>query len=164
MTKNLNTELYKCIKSINIEHLVEDDIKELLNILKYTNNPLIWNHIALLLSDLKYDKAVPFLIKKIMSKEAYSDNGTLVYALENLDCRKYFIFIIKIICEMEYEARLGAYEIVQEVSKEINLTTKKRALKILEEKRKMLVSSKKVDKGENSTLHFVEKTMELLVY
>jgi hypothetical protein len=157
----MKTELYKSIKAIDIKNLNEDDKEELLRIFMVTKNVQIRNHIALILADIRYDKAVPYIIKKINEKSTFNNNGTLVYSLEEFDLRKYFIPIIKIICEQEYEARLTAYGIVQDIAPSISNITKKKALKILEEHRLELEHAA-VDKGENSTLHFVEKTKELL--
>lgn len=90
----LRTELYRHIKAIDIGKIKEDDKEELLKIFRVTKNPLIRNHISLIFSDLKYDKSVPFIIKKIMDKDTINDNGTLVYSLGNLDCKKYFLSLL----------------------------------------------------------------------
>lgn len=157
----LHTELYRHIKAIDIGKIKEDDKEELLKIFMVTKNPLIRNHIAMIFSDLKYDKSAPFIIKKIMDKDTINDNGTLVYSLENLDCKKYFLSIIEIICKMEYEARLMAYEIVKKLASSISGKLRTKALQTLEEYRNKLVLSAE-DKGKNSALHFIEKTIELL--
>lgn len=75
--------------------------------------------------------------------------------------KDHFIDMIKIICTHEYEPRLMAFEIVQKLTSSITNRSKSEALKILEEHKKILEQTA-VEKGENSTLHFVEKTIELL--
>jgi hypothetical protein len=157
----MKTELYKSIKAIDIKNLTEDDKEELLRIFMVTKNDLIRNQIAFIFSDLHYDNAIPYIIKKINEKGILHNNGSLVHALEELDLKKYFIPLIKIICEHEYEPRLMAYGIVQRLAPSISNVTKRKALKILEEHRLWLEHTD-TDKGENSTLHFVEKTIELL--
>jgi|SRR5690348_4084780 len=157
----MKTELYKCIKAIDIKALNEDDKEELLRIFMVTKNALIRNQIAFIFSDLHYDKAVPYIIKKINEKSVIHNNASLVHSLEDFDLRKYFIPFIKIICEHEYEPRLIAYGIVEKLASSMSSSTKRRALKILEEHRLELERAAN-DKGENSTLHFVEKTKELL--
>ena len=62
---------------------------------------------------------------------------------------------------MEYEARLQVYYIVQNLAPSIPGTIKSNALEILEAHRLSLEDTA-TDKGENSALHFVENTMELL--
>ena len=157
----MKTELYKAIKSIKPENLDEDDKEELLKIFMVTKNVLIRNQIAFIFGDIHYDKAVPFILKKINKKSTFNNNGSLVYSLENFDLKKYFITIIRIICEQEYEARLTAYGIVQNLTPLVSNTAKIKALKILEQRRLELEKTAN-DKGENSSLHFVEKTIELL--
>jgi hypothetical protein len=157
----MKTELYKAIKAIDIKNLNDYDKEELLRIFMVTKNDLIRNHIAFIFADLHYNKAVPYIIKKISDKSTAHNNGSLVYSLQDMDVQKYFIEFIKIICEQEYEPRLMAYEIVYKLAPLISNKIRNKALKILEEHRVQLERSE-TDKGENSTLHFVEKTKELL--
>jgi hypothetical protein len=65
------------------------------------------------------------------------------------------------ICEQEYEARMTAYDIVHDLALSIPGRVKNKALKILEEYQLMLEQTA-TDKGEDSTLHFVEETQRLL--
>lgn len=158
----LQTELYRCFKGINIENIKEDDKEELLKIFRVTENSLIRNHIAMIFSDLEYHKAVPYIIKKVMN-ENVEDNGTLIYSLQNLDCKGFFLSFIKMICKMDYEGRLMAYELVNKYIGSISKRTATIAWKILEDCRVKLKASINTEKGENSPLHFVEKTQELLL-
>lgn len=158
----MKTELYKCIKAIDISKLNEEDKEELLRIFMVAKNDLIRDQIAFIFSDLRYNKAVPFIFERINEASALHNNGSLVHALEELDVKDYFIPLIKIIGEHEYEPRLIAYGIVEQFAPEIPDSTKKEALKILEQYRLQLEETA-IDKGENSTLHFVEKTQELLI-
>jgi hypothetical protein len=157
----MKTELYKAIKAINIKNLNDDDKEELLRMFMVTKNALIRNQIAFIFGDLHYDKAVPYIIKKINDKSTFNNNGSLVYSLQDMEVQKYFIEFIKIICVQEYESRLMAYEVVQKYAPTISNKIRSRAMKILQEHRIQLKRSAK-DKGEDSTLHFVEKTKELL--
>ena len=157
----MNTELYKAIKAIDIENLDESDILELLRLFIITQNVLIRDHIAFIFSDLRFNEAVPFIIDRINERGAFNNNGSLVYALDNLDTEKYFISIVKIICNHEFEARIQAYYIVEKNIYAISDEVRKEALKILEECR-IREDQSDSDKGENSRLHFIEKTQELL--
>ncbi len=158
----METELYRVIKLIDAKKLTSDDKEDLLKLFMATNNSLIRNYIAFIFSDIQYDKAVPYIIKKINEKSTFNNNGSLVFALENFNLKKYFIPLIKVICEQEFEARLMAYGIVQKYVVLVSEGVKNKVLKILEDHR-MRLEKEAIDKGENSTLHFIEKTKELLL-
>jgi hypothetical protein len=157
----MNTELYKAIKAIDIKSLTEGDKEELLGVFMVTRNALIRNHIALIFADLHYEKAVPYIIKKINDKSTFNNNGTLVHSLNEFDVKKYFIPLIKMVCEQEYEARLMAYYILQDLATTMPGAIKSKAYKILKAHRVALEETA-TDKGEDSTLHFVEQTQKLL--
>ena len=157
----MKTELYHCITSIDVKKLNEDDKEELLRIFMITKNDLIRNQLAFIFSDLHYEKAIPYIIKKINDKSVFHNNGSLVHALEDFDLKRYFIPLVKIICEHDYEPRLMAYGIVQRIAPSISKGIRTKALTILETYR-LTVEQTAIDRGENSTLHFIEKTKELL--
>jgi hypothetical protein len=157
----MKTELYKAIKSIDVKSLSNDDIEDLLQFFMTTKNALIRNQIAFIFSDLHYDKAIPYILKKINDKDISHNNGSLVYSLTGFDMKKYFVDLVKIICVHEYEPRLMAYEIVLDIASSIPNKTKNKALEILEKQRANLDSTA-TDRGENSMLHFVEQTKKVL--
>ncbi|HWB94047.1 MAG TPA: hypothetical protein VG605_19475 [Puia sp.] len=157
----MKSELYNCIKSLDINKLSEDDKEELLRIFMATKNDLIRDQIAFIFSDLHFVKAIPYIFKRINQKSAIHNNGSLVHSLQEFDLKKYFIPLVKVICEQEYEPRLLAYGLVQQVAPTISSGIRRKALAILEEFRLGLEETA-IDKGENSTLHFIEKTQELL--
>ncbi len=157
----MKSELYKAIKAINISNLTDDDKAELLKIFMVTQNILILDQIAFIFSDLHYDKAVPYIFKRINDKNAYNNNGSLVFALEGLNVKRYFISLIRIICEQAYEARLMAYGIVKKYIPSISRKTRGLSLRILEEY-KVKAEQTDNDQGENSRLHFIEQTILLL--
>jgi len=147
---------------MNLENLVTDDKEELLRFFKVTKNSLIRNRIALIFSDVNFSEAVPFIFEKIDDK-SNNDKGTLVFALRNLISPEYFLLLIEIICKYEYEARLMAFGIIEDLVRSIPLEIKKKALEILEFNRIELEKTA-IDKGEDSTLHFVENCIKLLEY
>lgn len=157
----MKTELYKAIKTIDAKNLSDDDLEDLLMFFMATKNALIRNHISFIFGDRHYDKAVPYILRKLNEKSVLHNNGSLVYSLGSFDMKNHFIDLIKIICSHEYEPRLMAFEIVNKIAPSINNSTKSEALEILEECRKQLERTA-TDKGENSPLHFVGKTIELL--
>lgn len=123
-------------------------------------NPLIRNHIALVLSDVHYEKSLPYILEKINNKETFTDNGSLVHALAAFDMSGYLVDLVKIICEMGFEPRLMAYGIVEATLPYVQTNEKKEALKILTDcQQKLEVDG--AEKGEDSTLHFIEQTIML---
>jgi hypothetical protein len=161
MKTELKTELYKALKTIGEEKISESDKEELLRFFMVTKNSLIRNLIALLLSDVHYDRAVPYILEKINDKETFNDNGSLVHALRSFDMSGHLVQLVKIICEKEYEARLMAYGIVEEIMPKVKAKDREEALKILLEFQSKLESTG-ANNEENSTLHFIEQTIELI--
>jgi|GEM_PF-1030766 len=153
--------LYITIKSIEELSLEDADLEELLIFFKNTKSALIRDRLALIFSDLRYDTAVPAIMKAVRD---YADNcGTLIYALEELDSKKYFLAFINIICTYNYEPRLMALNIIEKYASEITPKQRKRALIILEKAQQDLEAIS-IDQGENSGLHFIEQTILLLSY
>lgn len=114
----MKDSLYDAISSINIDTIDESDKLELLQFFLHTNSPVIRNQLALMFSDMKYNFAIPDILKKIAEKDLVNANGTLVFALHELDNQPYFLHIVKIVCEQGYEARSAAFDILE---KDVNL-------------------------------------------
>lgn len=75
--------------------------------------PNVRNAAALALRDNKVQGAVPVLVEAI-NNPANSDNrGTLVYALEEMDCGKLFSFLFRLALDSNYECRYKALGILQ---------------------------------------------------
>ena len=157
----MNNELYEALKRINVKNLNEEELIDLRKLFMNTNNSLIRNHIAIIFSDAHYNKAIPYILEKISEKESLNKNGSLVYALQEMDVKKYFLSFINIIGEQEYEARLIAYSIIEKYSDSISAKIRQSALNSLK-KYKVIQKRTAKDKGENSKLHFIEKIEELL--
>jgi hypothetical protein len=157
----IQNELYQAIKKINIENLNEDDKEELIKIFEVTNNSHIRNQLALIFADLNYNKAVPYIIRKINDRKIFNYIGTLVYSLEGLDVKIYFLTFIRVICEHEYEARISAYSIVEKFAASISKTTRKKALQVLNYHH-VVEEQKEIQRYENSILHFIDATIKLL--
>jgi len=157
----MKMELYRAFKSITPENLNDDEKEELLQIFMIVKSSTIRNQIAFILSDVHYNRAIPFILSKINDKDLFNNNGSLVYALEGLNIQDYFLDIVKIICTMEYEARYQAYELIQKYAPVVADAIRKEAISVLE-KNRLTLEKTAVDKGNNSMLHFVESTIEIL--
>ena len=110
---------------------------------------------------MRFNRAIPYIIEKINDPKLYNNNGSLVYALGEMDSISYFLDIIRMICEQDYEARLMGYNIVYNLAGLISIATANEAIYILKTYQTEL--TKIIDKHETNTqLDFVECTLELL--
>ncbi|MFD2245406.1 HEAT repeat domain-containing protein [Pontibacter ruber] len=85
----------------------------LLSLLK-SKDPILRNCAALALKDMKDNRAVEPLLESIFKRENHKYNGTMVFALEGLDCSQNLKEIFKILFYESYEAKISAYEILSE--------------------------------------------------
>ena len=76
------------------------------------DNSGIRNRAALALEEIKDSRAVEPLLNSIFKKENHDYNGTMVFALESLDCSKKLKEIFRILFFETYEAKISAYEIL----------------------------------------------------
>ena len=81
----------------------------LLELINKTNNPLIRNTIALIFMDLKFNNAVPIIISLINNPKNKGVTGTLIYALEDLNCANFIKEIIHILFDGSYESKFNLY-------------------------------------------------------
>ena len=70
------------------------------------------NSAALAIRDRKLQKAVPALIQAILNPANVNHRGTLVYALEVMDCCELFPFLFRLALEGNYECRIIALGIL----------------------------------------------------
>jgi HEAT repeat protein len=77
-------------------------------------NPNIRNRAAIVLEEIKDNSAVEPLLNAIFKKENYNNTGTLVFALEALDCSQKLKEVFKILFFESYESKLHAYNILSE--------------------------------------------------
>ncbi|WP_259068741.1 hypothetical protein HDF24_07500 [Mucilaginibacter sp. X4EP1] len=157
----MTTEFYKAIKSINNEALSEEDKEELLRLFMVTNDSLIRDYIAIVFSDTHFDKAVPYILKKIKDKKLRNNNGTLIAALRELDASEHFNEFAKIICTQDYEARLWALDLIEDFVNIVPLRLKKRALNTLSSYKESSDSFQQMD-DEHSRLDFINQAVEII--
>ena len=157
----MKTEFYRVIKSIDNGALSDEDKSELLKLFMVTNNSLIRDHIAMIFSDTRYNKAVPHLLKKIKDKSSYGNNGTLVAALRELDASKYFSAFVEVICTQDYEARLWALDLIEDFSSVVSINIKKKALNELTSYKSSIDGIPEAE-YENSRLHFIDEAIKII--
>jgi len=90
------------------------------------NDPSIRNNAALQLADLGANQVVNALLDAILKVDNFGNNGTLVYALQKLDCSQKLVEVFAILFYQDYEAKLMAHQLLDqqvfEFSKEDLLT------------------------------------------
>ena len=91
----------------------EDVLFFLIDLLE-SEKPGIRNLAALSLREIGDNRAIPSLLRSIFKPENKSYNGTLVYALQTLDCTHLLVDIFKILFYESFEAKMGAYAILNE--------------------------------------------------
>ncbi|MBP7283744.1 MAG: HEAT repeat domain-containing protein [Leptospiraceae bacterium] len=77
-----------------------------------SKNPLTRNEAALALKDRQENSALEPLLAAIFKKENHGYNGTMVYALESLDCSKKLKEIFQILFYETFESKMSAYSIL----------------------------------------------------
>ena len=94
-------------------------IKDVISLLK-SKNAQIRNSAALTLRDMQDNKAVKPLMKAIKDPGNKKDCGTLVYALEVLDCSKCLLTLVDLALHGNYEVQNHALTIITEQSFKAN--------------------------------------------
>jgi len=75
-----------------------------------SDNSDIRNRAALALENIKDNRALEPLLAAIFIKENHNYNGTMVFALEPLDCSKKLKEIFKILFFETYESNISFYQ------------------------------------------------------
>lgn len=88
------------------------EITDFLISLLEKSNLGIRNRAALALEEIRDDRAIEPLLKSINKKENFNFNGTMVFALESLDCSKHLTEIFEILFYQTYESKMGAMSIL----------------------------------------------------
>jgi len=78
------------------------------------DNSGIRNRAALALEDIKDNRALEPLLTAIFKKENHNYNGTMVFALESLDCSQKLKEIFRILFYETYESKISAYAILSD--------------------------------------------------
>lgn len=114
LKRGIVSEDYENAKK-SAENLVKiggDGVLEFLIGLLELAKPEIRNRAALALREIENNRAIEPLLKSILKPENKNYNGTMVYALQKLDCKYKLVEIFKILFSQGYEAKIGAYSIL----------------------------------------------------
>lgn len=91
-----------------------DEVVDFLISLISLDNSGIRNRAALALEDIKDNRALEPLLTAILKKENHNYNGTMVFALESLDCSQKLKEIFRILFYETYESKISAYAILSD--------------------------------------------------
>ena len=78
------------------------------------DNSSIRNRAALALEEIKDNRALEPLLTAIFKKENHNYNGTMVFALESLDCSQKLKEIFRILFYETYESKISAFAILSD--------------------------------------------------
>lgn len=107
-------------------------IPELISILKSTRSKLIRNAIAIALRRLRAQEALKTLVKEARNPEFQGYSGTLVYAMQTLDCRAILHELADFVANgPSYEVSLMALLALEEARSPVPFQIKRRAQQIL---------------------------------
>lgn len=124
--------ILEAISLIN-SHEMHDAIPFLLDMLRDTDNPAVRDEAALALSDLNAFEAVPVLIEVITNAKNSNHRGTLLYSLQQFDCREYLIDLSKIICDGNFETQEMVIQIFEDIEEMQDKHKLSEAIKVIEE-------------------------------
>ena len=110
----------------------------LLKLISETNDPCIRNMVALIFMDLRFDDAVPTLIALINNPNNKNCRGTLIYALESLNCADQIKHIIYILFEGNYECKWNLYSLIQEKIGEMSTEDRQLCFDLIHNKKEEL--------------------------
>jgi len=116
LKKNVFSDDWELVKSSadRLGQIGGDEVVDFLISLLALDNSSIRNRAALALEDIKDNRALEPLLTAIFKKENLNYNGTMVFALESLDCRQKLKEIFKIFFYQGYEAKMSAHAILSE--------------------------------------------------
>ena len=116
LKKNIFSDDWELVKSSadKLGKIGGNEVVDFLISLLLLDDSGIRNRAALALENLKDNKSLEPLLAAIFKKENHNYNGTLVFALESLDCSEKLKEIFRILFYESYEAKMGADTILSE--------------------------------------------------
>ena len=75
----------------------------------------VLNTIALCLGKLKINDAVPILMEFIINPDFKNKRGSFIYALLGLDCKKYFLVFVNLMCEGDFEVFTHSFMVFETI-------------------------------------------------
>lgn len=139
----------------------KEAIPYLLQTLRSTEDADIRNAIALALSDLQAHEAVAALLEIIKNPKHKGFTGTLLYALQNLDCKDYFLDFIHILGEGTFENSEMALGLIEKYADDVDYGVRLEAINTLKSFKKG--QSPEFASSKYDNLHYIEHALKLLL-
>lgn len=92
------------------------------------------NMIAYFLGEIKCQKAADVLVELIFNKELKDNRGTLISALDKLECKAYIYQLLPLLYEGNYEVVMNTYMLLQGHISEIDPLEHKKCVDFVAEK------------------------------
>lgn len=108
------------LTKINLKCISENNLSDLIAVLETTDDSILRNQIALLLSDIGCDRAVPSLLSLISKEELKNKRGTLIYCLANLSLTdEQILEVSPLLYQGNYEVQQETYELIKKKSEQL---------------------------------------------
>lgn len=120
------------------------------------------NALALSLGDLGADEAVPLLMSLIKEPEYENRRGSFVYALRNLNCRRYFLDIVDLICTGHYEVYHHALDIFESIVDNVSYEEKVMARERLQMQEQIELLLPPTKNPKYDRIHFLRDALKLI--
>jgi len=137
------------------------DAKPLLKELLYSTNQWIRDAAAISLGDLKANEVVPEIMDLINNPNNKDNNGSLIYALQNLEIKDFFLDFIKLLSS-HLESRDLALDIIENNLDIVSTDIQKQALIDCKKDRKNI--SKKLRVADMEDKEDIENTIQYIDY
>ena len=125
-----------CRKMEENEYIVFRD--KLISEMKHTENRCHRNTIATVLGDLKCNQAISVIIELINKPENRMCVGSLIYALEELDCEHEIKNIIHVLFDGNFEAQYNTYSLLEQKVNSMNQEDKCACITLVKQERHRL--------------------------
>ncbi len=144
--------------SLISESEMHDAIPFLLILLKNTGNSSVRDEAALALSDLNVVQAIPVLFELITDPKNINHRGTLLYSLQQFDCRQYMIELSKVLCDGNFETQEMIVQIFEEIEEIYDKNNLAEAIKVMEK----CSSNDKTERQNQYVSYSIELLKDLL--
>lgn len=132
-----NNEISRVVEMCNEMGGSEEEVvqEKLIQELRYTNEVCYRNTIAIILGDLKCNKAIDVLIELILDPQNENCRGTLIYALQALNCEHKLNRLMSILVDGNYEVKWNMYALLSEKRESMSEADKLNCINILKKEK-----------------------------
>lgn len=129
------TMFEEILTKIKLESINEENLSDLITTLETTDDSILRNRIALLLSDIGCDMAVPTLLSLISKEELKNKRGTLIHCLANLRLTtEQILEVAPLLYQGNYEVQQEVCELIKKKSEQLENPNIVQLLVVLQEK------------------------------